>query len=60
MIVLDTQKIPYEFTVPSVSTNIGTPPSLAYHSAHLYGNQMIVAFGNYLTYNIICIYMFSN
>jgi len=46
LIVLDTQKTPYEFTVPNVSTNIGTYPSLVAHSANLFGNYMIVAFGN--------------
>ena len=49
MIVLDTRKNPYEFTVPNVSTNIGTVPSLKDHSANLYGNYMIVAFGNNYT-----------
>ena len=53
MIVLDTQKNPYEFTVPIVSTNVGTVPSLKTHSANLFGNYMIIAFGNnYSTYNI--------
>ena len=49
VIVLDTQKNPYEFTVPKISTNIGSFPSLTLHSANLYGNYMIVAFGNNYT-----------
>ena len=56
VIVLDTQKDPYEFTAPTVYTNVSIFPSLTYHSANLFGNYMIVAFGNnYLTYiyNII-------
>ena len=57
LIVLDTQKNPYKFTVPAVSSNIDMPPSLGTHLANLFGNYMIIAFGNnYLTYihNISC------
>ena len=52
MIVLDTRKNPYEFTVPSVSTNVGTVQSTYLHSANLFGNYMIVAFGKYNLGNV--------
>ncbi|RIA79423.1 hypothetical protein C1645_80398 [Glomus cerebriforme] len=44
--VLNTNTFPFEWTVPQVSSIVGTIPSLACHSADLVGNHMIVAFGN--------------
>ena len=41
--VLNTET--FEWTAPSVSSNIGNVPSLAAHSANLVGDYMIVAFG---------------
>ncbi|CAB4442544.1 unnamed protein product [Rhizophagus irregularis] len=46
VLVIDTKKDPFEITAPEVSTNIGKFPTLTAHSADLYGNYMIVAFGN--------------
>ncbi|CAG8657745.1 5478_t:CDS:2 [Rhizophagus irregularis] len=45
VLVIDTKKDPFEITAPEVSTNIGKFPTLTTHSADLYGNYMIVAFG---------------
>ena len=46
LIVLDTQKDPFEWTTPQVSSNIAEEvPSLVTHTANLVGNFMIVAFG---------------
>jgi hypothetical protein len=59
VLVLDTKKDPYEIRAPAVSTNIGKFPTLTGHTANLFGNYMIVAFGNYkkffLYMHIICI-----
>ena len=41
--VLNTET--FEWTAPSVSSNIGDVPSLTCHSANLFENYMIVAFG---------------
>ncbi|CAB4385364.1 unnamed protein product [Rhizophagus irregularis] len=46
VLVLDTKKDPFEITAPDISTNTGIFPSLAGHTANLFGNYMIVAFGN--------------
>ncbi|CAB4385365.1 unnamed protein product [Rhizophagus irregularis] len=46
VLVLDTKKDPYEITAPDISTNTGIFPSLAGHTANLFGYYMIVAFGN--------------
>ncbi|PKY38191.1 galactose oxidase [Rhizophagus irregularis] len=43
--VLNTNIKPFEWTVPSVSSGVKVP-SLAYHTANLVGDYMIVAFGN--------------
>jgi hypothetical protein len=45
VLVLDTKKDLFEITAPNVSTNIGKFPTLTAHTANLYGNYMIVAFG---------------
>ncbi|CAG8729904.1 14248_t:CDS:2, partial [Dentiscutata heterogama] len=42
--VLDTSTSPFQWSLPNVSNPI--PPALAYHSATLIGDLMIVAFGN--------------
>ncbi|GBC02324.1 hypothetical protein RclHR1_04570011 [Rhizophagus clarus] len=44
--VLNTNIKPFEWTVPSVSSDVKQVPSLAYHTANLVGDYMIVAFGN--------------
>ena len=36
----------FEWSIPSVSSNIGKVPSLYFHTSNLVGNYMIVAFGN--------------
>ncbi|RGB41479.1 hypothetical protein C1646_752028, partial [Rhizophagus diaphanus] len=41
-----TKKDPFEITAPDISTNTGIFPSLAGHTANLFGYYMIVAFGN--------------
>ena len=43
--VLNTETEPFEFTAPSVSSNVGNIPSLTTHTANLVDNYMIVAFG---------------
>jgi len=44
--VLNTQKTPFEWSAPQVTSNIAEEvPSLVSHSANLVGNFMIVAFG---------------
>jgi hypothetical protein len=43
--VLNTETEPFEWTVPSVLSNVGEVPSLAAHTANLVGNYMIAAFG---------------
>ena len=35
----------FEWSIPSISSNIGIVPSLKSHTANLVGNYMIVAFG---------------
>jgi hypothetical protein len=45
--VLNTNIKPFEWTVPSVSSEVKQVPSLAYHTANLVGDYMIVAFGKY-------------
>ncbi|CAI2173888.1 20148_t:CDS:2 [Funneliformis geosporum] len=45
LIVLNTQTTPYEWIVPQTLSNIGVFPSLTYHTANLFENYMIVAFG---------------
>ena len=48
MAILNTQVNPFEWTVPSISSNIGdVVPSLKGHTANLIDNYMIVAFGKY-------------
>ncbi|CAB4442540.1 unnamed protein product [Rhizophagus irregularis] len=44
--VLDTNTFPFEWNVPQVTSNVGSIPSLACHSADIVGDNMIVAFGN--------------
>ncbi|RGB36395.1 hypothetical protein C1646_666975 [Rhizophagus diaphanus] len=46
LIVLNTRKTPFEWTVPIVSTNVGHILATSGHTANLVGNYMIVAFGN--------------
>uniref|UniRef100_U9U034 Attractin/MKLN-like beta-propeller domain-containing protein n=1 Tax=Rhizophagus irregularis (strain DAOM 181602 / DAOM 197198 / MUCL 43194) TaxID=747089 RepID=U9U034_RHIID len=59
VLVLDTKKDLFEITAPNVSTNIGKFPTLTAHTANLYGNYMIVAFGikgNITRQNVITLY----
>ncbi|CAG8773123.1 6684_t:CDS:2, partial [Dentiscutata erythropus] len=42
--VLDTNKNPYEWSIPS-SSNVNSPPSIYGHTANLYYNYMIITFG---------------
>ncbi|GES73686.1 hypothetical protein GLOIN_2v1876170 [Rhizophagus clarus] len=46
IIVLNTETEPFEWTTPTITSSIGTFPSLKGHTANLVGNYMIVAFGN--------------
>ena len=48
--VLNTET--FEWTAPSVSSNIGKVPSLGVHTANIVGNYMIVAFGKCLNFYI--------
>jgi len=50
--VLNIQTIPFEWSVPKVSSNIGEVPPLRGHTANLVGDYMIVAFGNNLLHLI--------
>ena len=45
--ILNTEIEAFEWYDPQPSANVGTYPSLAYHTANLLGNYMIVAFGKY-------------
>ncbi|RHZ71080.1 hypothetical protein Glove_262g56 [Diversispora epigaea] len=51
--VLDTNKSPYDWSIPS-SSEVNPPPSIYGHTANLYYNYMIITFGyslDYGTYN---------
>ncbi|RHZ71073.1 hypothetical protein Glove_262g60 [Diversispora epigaea] len=53
--ILNTNKSPYEWSIPS-SSEINSPPSIYGHTANLYYNYMIITFGydadtNYVIYN---------
>ncbi|GBC05232.1 hypothetical protein RclHR1_06110006 [Rhizophagus clarus] len=49
VIVLNTQKKPFEWTVPHVTKNINHINSTSGHTANLIGDYMIIAFGNITT-----------
>ena len=43
--ILNTRKDQYEWTVPEINSEIGESPSLAYHTADMFQDYMVVAFG---------------
>ncbi|GET03111.1 hypothetical protein GLOIN_2v67585 [Rhizophagus clarus] len=50
--VLNTATNPFQWTIPTVNSNEISPPSLVFHTATLFENYMIVAFGNVTRDNI--------
>jgi hypothetical protein len=51
IIILDTQKTPFEWNVPlKISSTTGEVPQLHSHTADVFGNYMIVAFGKLILY----------
>jgi hypothetical protein len=48
VIVLDTSTSPFQWSIPKVGSNDGIkPPSLVFHTANLYENYMIIAYGKF-------------
>ncbi|RHZ87193.1 hypothetical protein Glove_40g165 [Diversispora epigaea] len=61
--ILDTNKSPYEWSIPS-SSKVNSPPSIYGHTANLYNNYMIITFGqdedNNVYNSIIYLYDITN
>lgn len=45
--VLNTSVNPFNWTIPNVNTKEMNPPPLVFHTANLFENYMIVAFGKF-------------
>ena len=54
--ILNTATTPFQWSAPMVKNDSGiNPPNLVFHTATLFNNYMIIAYGNLN----ICMYMFN-